>query len=310
VSREHCINIEQNKPSRIELLLAQRLYYARAKWYAGCFAIGAILIPVLSVLVGLENMAARPYIALASIALLLLEVWFFLPEQKRNIKTAARIQEQFDTEVLSLDWNKLVAGNRVDAEDIRAILPTVSTDENPHKLPNWYEPAISRLPLHVGRVLCQRTNISYDSRVRVRYAKTLFWLAVGLSVALIVVATSAGLRLDQAILTLAVPALPLVTYLLREWRKQADTVEGLENIKNEVQRLWNEALEGATSSHMTASSRALQDAIYRHRASNPPVFDWFYKLLRDGTETLTRRAIEDLVSNAEERLKTKGVQAR
>jgi len=310
MSHEHCINTEQNKKARIELLLAQRLYYARAKLYAGCFAGAAILLSALSVFVGLELVVTRPYFAIASIVLLLLEVGFFLPQQRLNCKNGAKIQEQFDTEVLKLDWNRLVAGRKVDAEDIREILPKALTDENLRELNNWYEPAISRLPLHVGKLLCQRTNIAYDSRVRVRYARTLLWLAIGLPVALVVFGTYQSLRLDQAIVTLAVPALPLVAYLLREWRKQADTLEGLETLKTEAQKLWDEALDGASSSELAPSTRALQDAIYRHRASNPLVFDWYYDLLRDGTEMLTRQAIESLVSHAEEKLNTKRVGAQ
>lgn len=310
MSHEHCINTEQNKPTRIELLLAQRMYYARAKRYAGCFAFAAILLSVLAVLVGPAVEASRPYFAIASIVLLLLEVGHFLPQQRLNCRRGARIQEQFDTEVLKLGWNSLVAGRKVDAEDIREILPTSLTDEKKRVLKDWYEPAISRLPLHVGRLLCQRTNIVYDSRVRARYAETLRGIAIAVSLALIVFGTYRGLAFDQAILTLAVPVLPLLTYLLREWRKQADILEGMDALKAEAQKLWDDALDGAAASQLTTSARALQDAIYRHRATNPLVFDWYYNMLRDGTETLTRQAIESLVSDAEEKLNIKRMEAQ
>lgn len=75
------------------------------------------------------------------------------------------MQEQFDTEVLKLDWNRLVAGGRVDAEDVREVTSKPMTDVDRQCLENWYEVVIAKLPLPVGRIIYQRTNVTYDMRV-------------------------------------------------------------------------------------------------------------------------------------------------
>ncbi|MFN7152399.1 MAG: S-4TM family putative pore-forming effector [Acidovorax sp.] len=306
MNNKHQINIEQNKSERLILLRAQRLFYARAKQYQAGFTLLALILPLLGVLFGTSQPEIRPYLALGSIVVLLLDVWVFSPFQKEDCKRGARVQEQFDTEVLKLDWNPLVAGRRIDAEDIRAITATPVADTEQKRLMDWYEPVISRLPLELGRFICQRTNLAYDMRVRKEYAGMLLGAAILLSIALALAGVYQGQKFSDLILTMCVPLLPLFAYVLREYRKQNDTIEALTTLKSEVEKLWDKALSGASSEELTSSSRALQDAIYRHRASNPLVFDWLYNKLRNREEDLTRHAVEKLVTDAEQKMNHTG----
>lgn len=302
MSYEHRIDIEQNKPERLELLRAQRRFYARAKLYQSLFAVMALLLPAIGVLFGAQFPAIRPILGIGSIVVLLLEVGIILPMQRKDCKRASRVQEQFDTEVLKLEWNKLVAGKKVDAEDVRAITSSLMTDTEQKGLENWYEVVISKLPLPLGRLLCQRASVAYDLRVRTIYAYTLLGIAILVAVVLAGVGVYQGLKVDELILTMGLPALPLATYLLRECRKQFDTTETLDTIKAEVEKVWEMALAGASFEELTTYSRALQDAIYRHRSSNPLVFDWFYGWLREQCEDTTRHGAEKLVADAQQKL--------
>lgn len=307
MTTEHRIDIEQNKPERLELLRAQRLFYSRAKSYQNFVAIAAILLPLLVIFFGAEFPAIRPYLGLASIALLLVDVAILSPKQRASSKAGAKVQEQFDTEVLKLDWNKLVAGSRVDPEELRAIAPGQMSDKERKGLEAWYEGAINRLPLPLGRLLCQRTNVVYDLRVRRTYSAVLFSIAGVLGVALFVFGLYQGLKLDELIISVGLPVLPLVSFVLREYRKQEDTVESLTTLKGEIEKVWDKALAGASAQELTLSSRALQDAIYRHRSSNPLVFDWLYNRLRKNTEALAKHAVEKLVAEAVSKLNLSGV---
>lgn len=302
MSDQHRIDVEQNKPDRLELLRAQWLFYGRAKWYLTVFTLLAVLLPTTGVLFGEQFPEIRPFLGLASVCVLLLEVGFFLPLQRKDCKRAAKIQEQFDTEVLKLDWNRLVAGSRVDAEDIHDIISKPKSEAERLRQQPWYEPVISKLPLPVGRLVCQRTNVAYDTRVRTVYAFTLLGVAGLLALALTAIGVYRKIGLDEFILVMALPALPLASYLLRECRKQFDTIETLDGIRAEVERAWQRALAGASALELTVAARALQDAIYRHRASNPLVFDWFYNRLRDKLEDRTRHGVEKLVAEAQKQL--------
>jgi hypothetical protein len=302
MSDRYRIDIEQNKIDRLELLYAQRLFYARAKLYQNLFAFMALLLPAASVTLGASIPAIRPFLGFASILILLLDVWVISPRQREDCKRGAKVQEQFDTEVLQLDWNPLVAGNRVDAEDVREIARGPIPEAEKQRLENWYEPVFSSLPLPIGRLLCQRTNITYDIRVRRAYASILLAAAVLLVVVLTAVGLLKGLTVNELILTLYLPVLPFATFVLREHRKQGDTVESLTTLKAEVEKTWDKALRGASFVELTAAARALQDAIYRHRATNPLVFDWLYNRLRGRNESLTRHAAEKLVLEAQQKL--------
>lgn len=303
MNNTHRIDAEQNRPDRIELLRAQRLFYGRAKLYQNTFAGLAVMLPIVGVLFGAKFPELRPYLGLASIFLLLLEVGFMLRKQKEHCKKGAKIQEQFDTEVLKLDWNRLVAGGKVDPEDVRAITSEPLDDIERRRLQDWYEPIVSSLPLPVGRIICQRTNVRYDMQVRSAYANVLLGAAVVLAVALTVIGLWQELTVNSLILDMYLPALPLATFLLREHRKQSESTETLSTLKSEVEKLWEKALAGASFDELTLGSRALQDAIYRHRASNPLVFDWFYNKLRAQNEDLTQHAVAKQVAEAQQKLK-------
>lgn len=305
MTEQHKINIEQNKPARIELLRAQRLFYGRAKMWQNMFSVLALALPALGIYFSASSPEVRPFLGLGSIVILLLEVEVISRLQRENCKLGAKVQEQFDTEVLALEWNQLVAGKRVDPEDIRAITSGSIPESEKQRLLNWYEPLIATLPLPIGRLICQRTNLTYDSRVRTRYAHALFCFAVLLGVGLILFALCKKLPMDDAILNLFLPALPLASFVLRERRKQRDTIDSLATLKGEVEKLWDKALGGTAFETLTTDSRALQDAIYRHRASNPLVFDWLYNKLRNRDEDLTRHATEKLVADAQHKLKSR-----
>lgn len=304
---EHRIDIEQNKPERLELLRAQRRFYSRAKNYQNFVAITALLLPLMGILFGAEFPAIRPYLGFASITLLLLDVAVLSPKQRASSKAGAKVQEQFDTEVLKLNWNKLVTGSRVDPEELRAIASGQMSDKEKKSLKDWYEGAISRLPLPVGRLLCQRTNVVYDLRVRRMYSGALFFIAGLLGATLLAVGLYHGLKVDQLIILVGLPVLPLVSFVLREYRKQEDTIESLMTLKGEIEKVWDKALAGASAEDLTLSSRALQDAIYRHRASNPLVLDWLYNRLRKKSEAQAKHAAEKLVAEAVSKLNLSGV---
>lgn len=299
---QHRIDVEQNKPERLELLRAQRLFYSRAKLYQNLFAVMALLLPAVGVLFGASYPEIRPFLGFGSIVVLLLDVGVISRKQREDCKRGAKVQEQFDTEVLKLDWNRLVAGGKVDAEDVRAITSKPITDVDRQYLENWYEVAIAKLPLPVGRIICQRTNVTYDMRVRKTYAGVLLGATVLLFVGLTLLGLYQGVKVNDLILTMYLPALPLATFLLREHRKHGDTIETLTTIKAEVEKVWEQAITGTSFEDLTRSSRALQDAIYRHRASNPLVFDWLYDWIRQRQEGLTRHAVEKLVAEAQKKL--------
>lgn len=240
--------------------------------------------------------------ALASIILLLLEIGLATRLQRDWVKTAARIQEQFDTEVFQLPWNQFVVGSRVDPEVIRSVTRKPTTANQRKDLEGWYDHCVGSVPLPLGRLICQRTNITYDMRVRKTFAWGLLISAILMVVFLLHHGLDEDLSVHELILTILVPFMPFAAFVLREHRKQSDTVESLTTQKSEVDKLWAKALKTPDSNELGQDSRNLQDAIYRNRTSNPLVYDWVYWLMRKLNEDSARHAAETLVAEVKRSL--------
>lgn len=302
MNNSNSINIEQNKPERLILLRAQRIFYTRAKLWKNLFAILTIMLPVLGALFGEKYPDISPFLGVGAIVVWLIDVTIVSRKQRDYCKLAALVQEQFDTEVLQLGWNPLVAGRKVNVEEILAVASTAIPVKENKRLLDWYEPTVSRLPLSLARLVCQRTNIVYDMRVRKIYSGLMLSAAIILTICLICFGLYHKFTLDNQILTLLLPALPFVAFVLRERREQCDTIETLAMLKAEVEKLWANALAGSSSEELTTNSRALQDAIFRHRASPALIFDWLYNLLRSREEGLACYAAVTLVTEAENKM--------
>ncbi|MEJ1938594.1 S-4TM family putative pore-forming effector, partial [Nostoc sp. NIES-2111] len=197
---------------------------------------------------------------------------------KARMKAAAKMQEEFDCAVLDMHPNDFLVGGNVDPEEVfdQSKKPFDPTTEA--QLRDWYPIAVDKVPLHVGRILCQRENLLYDSDVRKTYARVLRVGLAAVFLALFYYSLAAGLQLDAVVLTVWVPAMPAITWALREIFRQADTVETLSRLKSESEKLWKSAAAGPMAPEAAAErSRELQDAIYSHRVSSPLVFDFLYR---------------------------------
>lgn len=292
----------QNKEHRLDLLRAQRSYYRRAKRLQTLFLVCALALPWAASFWGPDDQEARPMLALLSVVVLLLDLGVATRLQRDWVKTAARIQEQFDTEVLGLPWNQFVVGSRVDPESIRSVTRQPMTPAQRKDLTGWYERCVGSVPLPLGRLVCQRTNITYDMRVRKGYAWGCLTVAVVLFLICLIHGIHQGLTLSAQLLKVVVPFTPLAAFVLREHRKQSDAVETLTTLKAEVEKLWAKALKDPASTELQQDSRNLQDAIYRNRTANPLVYDWVYWLSRKLNEDAARHAAESLVTEAKRSL--------
>lgn len=281
------------------LLRARHRNYRAAKVTQGLLVLLSIVLPVIGVWVGPQAPEIRPYLALTSLILLVMETALFDRIQKDQLKRGAKLQEQFDTDVFGLPWNRFVTGAQVEHEDVRRLSAKLLSKKREAHFLAWYEVCIGRLPLHVARLIGQRTNISYDARLRRRYGGWLLTLTVLFGVALLYAGLYKGLQFPDLIMTLAVPFLPVLTWALRERMQQANAAISLTNLNGEWDKIWTKALGGADAAALTAESRALQDAIYQHRERSPLVFDWVYSIFRSANEDEAHHAAEDLVRNAE-----------
>jgi len=290
--------LDENK----RLLRARDRSYRTAKLTQGMLVILSISLPLSAIYFAPNFPQIKPYVALLGLILLLLETAVIDQVQKGRLKLGAKIQEQFDTEVFKLPWNRFVTGARAESEDIRSLSAKPLSKRREKHFQAWYEPCVGRLPIHLARLVCQRTNISYDSRLRRRYGNWLLFLTIVFGIALSLIGLNRGLLFPDLVMTLVVPFMPVLNWALKERLQQVNAAASLTNLVGEWDKIWTKALDGDDSVHITAESRALQDAIYQKRERSPLVFDWVYDLLRSSNEDEAYHAAEELVAQAEKKL--------
>jgi len=299
------ITTEQNTVRQLQRLATQRQLYATAKTIFSLQLFLSGPVAVMTVFLGVASPSLKGYIALWGLVIALLDIMWLNPWQKRLRDSAARVQELFDCDVFSLPWNDLKAGKRPDPELVKEQSDKYAKWAS--KMPpltNWYSTEIVDLPLHWGRIACQRSNCWWDSKQRRRYAFTVISGVAVMFFAVLCIAMRNGLTVEDFILTVVAPLAPVLMLGIRQYTEHNDAAARLDKLKEHAEKLWNDALAGMDESSMTSASRVLQDEILESRRRSPLVFDAIFKRLRHGYEDQMNFATAELAAEARQKLRS------
>ena len=292
----------QLEPIQLKRLAAQRQLYSDAKRIQAIQIIFVFVPPILTVLVVCHLLAAV-WAAISGIIIACLFLCFDSQQQSLKQK-AAKIQELFDCDVLALNWREIMVGSRFEIETVEKYASKHKhKDPDYIKLKNWYSKNVGKLPLHLGRIVCQRSNCWWDAQLRRRYTK---WVIGVFLVVLIVVVTCFGLTrdwtLEKFILLVVNPLTPAFILGVRQCNENTKSAMRLDKLKEHAEKMWNKALKGENPEELTRASRDLQDEIYHHRRTNSLIFDWFYNFLKKEDEEQMNKSANELVNEALESL--------
>ena len=294
----------QLEPTQLKRLAAQRQLYTDAKAIQkiqiGLSALGP---PILVVLV--EYFCLLPvYAACCGIIVTLLNILGFTPWRQSLKKKAAKIQELFDCDVLELNWRELTVGSRVEMETIeKYALKHKRKDRDYSKLENWYPKDVGELPIHIGRVVCQRENCWWDAQLRRRYVRLVI-LTLGIfAVIALYLGIKGGFSPEKSILALVIPLMPAYVLGIQQRKENTESATRLDELRKYAEGLWEKALQGTASEELTHASRDLQDMIYNSRRKNPLILDEFYKLFKKKDEELVNKTSGELAKEALESLR-------
>jgi len=297
------ISTEQNTPRQLERLAAQRQLYATAK----CILIVQIVlsgpIALASVLLARAYPETAAWVALWGFLVLLSDSFWLSPWLDSRRCLAARVQEVFDCDVLGLPWSAIKTGVKPDPEIIRenADRYAKAADKMP-PLRDWYPTVVDCLPLHVARLVCQRSNCSWDASLRRRYSVVVLLGLVVLGLLVLVISFQQNYTLQDFVLTVLAPLAPAARLGYRHIREHREAARTLDALKSHLLTVWDAALSGEDAGALTLKSRELQDEIYSSRRHRPPVFDAVFKWLRNSFQTQMDYAAEELVVEANTRL--------
>lgn len=298
---------QQNEPRQIDRLAAQRQLYSDSKrWQLAHFVMSVPCVVMLA-LVTLAFPVLKPWAWLWSLLIVLLDFGIFSVRQEELRTRAAQIQEIFDGEVLELPLRDLKGAARVPIEAIdKAAHRYKQSHTDISDLSNWYSVEIAPLPVPLARIICQRTNCWWDSEVRRRYATTLLWGLIGLTLFVVILGLFRNTTVADWFVSVLAPPFPMLLWGWRQIRDQNKTATKLDKLREHAEKLWNQALSNASSlqdfanksPEMQSEARELQDEIFEHRRTNQPMFDAIHRRVHDDMEARMNRGAKYYVEQA------------
>jgi predicted pore-forming effector associated with SMODS systems len=295
-------NIPHNQlqTKALDCLAAQRYLYSKAKkvqaWQivlcVPCVAVWSLLVFAFPEL--------KVWGAMWGGLVTLLDPLLFNRWQQSLKQQAAKIQELFDSEVLQLEWRALKVGNPPDAE---AIAEASANYKRKHRdysaLRDWYPVSVGQLPLYLGRIICQRANCWWDSKLRRRYATGVGAIVGTLSVFVFSIGLIGGFTVDRFFMVVIAPLMPAFALGTRQYTDHQQSATALDRLKEHAEKIWKNAKEKKSlPEELTKESRDLQDEIYDCRRKNPLIFDWIYTRLKRDHEIQMNVGAETLIEEA------------
>ncbi|MES2443943.1 MAG: S-4TM family putative pore-forming effector [Pseudomonadota bacterium] len=287
----------QNEPRALELLKARQSTYRRASLVQGAQLVVAVVLPLALAVIGLVCEESRPWVAITALAAVIFDTLVLDRRQRLLLERAAKISEQFDCEILEMDWDSFTAGRKLDRETIVGTARSWRGDEA--TIRDWYPPVVAVAPVHLARLICQRANLWYDSSLRKRLADGLLIASLVVVVLGLVIGLAMHFDVEAFATTLVAPATPFLAWSIRERYRQSDAASAIETIKSEAEDVWKLAAAGTCGPDETsARSRRFQNAIYGRRVANPLPLPFIYQLIRGEKEVEMNAGAEDMLREA------------
>lgn len=271
------IQERQNSYRSLTLLAAQRVLYSRSKKIRNIATAIVVTVAGLGVVASfVSSQCFERFLPLFVILSWLFDQQF-LKKREQTLRTeAATLQEAFDCSVLDLPWPRY-KGIQPPTEDRVKQLAAVAQPQNREFLRDWYPP--DEIPANpaLAKLHCQRTNCWWDVNLRRRYigfVRTLFW---GFAIVLILLSVSTGLTVSKLVAMLA-SNVRLIAWGLSESDTHAAAAERIAGIHYLLSRFPDDQPPSSDD------SRRIQNAIFEHRSSTPPIPDWFYWWHRESQE--------------------------
>lgn len=293
------IPVEQNSQKQLERLAAQRELYSSAKTYYIIQIIITVAIPVILAVTSSFYTQFAAFSAIFGVCSFVFDISIIEPIISRKKTKAAKIQELFDCDVLQIPKSSLKTVDDITVEEVLTHYNAhVKIKTNVEKIKDWYSPIVGELSIKTARILCQRTNCWWDSKLRKRFSNTLQFGSVSIFILLLILSYVINLSLVEFTLILST-LVPFFQFCIKQANDNKDAAVRLNELVLYSIQVWNNALENSCDDNtMIIHSRRLQDEIFEHRKKSPLILNFFYKIFRDKDEELMNRTSEILVQEA------------
>lgn len=293
------IPTEQNTQKQLERLAAQRELYSSAKSLHTIQIVFTVILPVFLALLSFFNSELATFAAIFGVCTFVLDISIIEPEIYRKKTKAAKIQELFDCDVLKIPKSPLKTVDDITVEEVLTHYNAhIKIKTNVEKIKDWYSPSVGELSIKAARILCQRTNCWWDSKLRKRFSNFLKYGSISVFIIMLILSYVIDLKLIEFTLILST-LVPFFQFCIKQGNDNRDAANRLNDLVLYSIQVWNNALENSCDDNtMTIDSRRLQDEIFEHRRKSPLILNFFYKIFRDKDEELMNRTSEILVQEA------------
>jgi hypothetical protein len=239
----------------------------------------------------------NPALIIAGFVWALVSTVVLAPLAKLRCAEAAKLQEHFDTYVFGMGWDE--KNDKVDPERIRELASKFKGDTN--QLCDYYAD-VSEFPLPVAVLLCQRSNVTWDMRLRKRWKNLVItvliaWLSLGAALGVLTNLTTMNLLLRWY-----APSLAVVSLAWEVINSQRQTITDRSAVKARI----SSEIEWATlqlsaqqKKRLIKSCRKFQDEIFSVRSKATRVPQFFYSRYRETDDSRMKSAIEDMKNEFE-----------
>lgn len=292
------ISQRQNNPKNIRRLAAQRQMYSDIKYWMIFIFLAGVILPIIvsfvtfalnndffSTIFGFQKRDIG-YISafIGIVTTIYVEVHSNL--LKTGKENAAKIQEEFDTDVFNLQWDDTNIGSKPDSGLILRKSKKFNM-KNPsyNGFLNWYTAKAASFRYPDSIAFCQQQNLFWDSSLRkniVVYSKIILAIIVFIVLILGVVNDFTFRGFLTNVISLLLPICLFFYKIITEHNETINEMARLRDINDQlVEAIISNSL---SSAEITNKCRQLQTAIYNHRKSARPIPNWLHKITRDDQE--------------------------
>lgn len=282
----------QNNPENIKLLKAINFYYSKVKRIKNSILIISIIIPVLFMtlryLKNIEQIKFEDDLLLISIAI----IWIFISFvvdiwANKIIVIASKIQEIFDTNIFNLETNDILFTEEINEEIIYE--GETKFKGQVSNLKDWYGNKYLDAPHYLKVLIAQRINIIWGNELKRKFLIFLYIIFTLIIILPLFIALPKELKINDTILFLAIPMIPLYVLVLRSILNIKKQIKNNESVDKKILKDCNN-INNIDNGDIKIKCRQYQDYIFKeNRVNSVLIPDWFFNVNR---ENMNKKIIE------------------
>lgn len=282
----------ENKQENIDKLKAANHLYSIVGYISIASFFLCVIVPIsISILrnfIDFQGVALHLIIGYSLIAVILGIIFDVYAEKNKTL--AAKIQQLFDCNILELEWNKYICGQKPSLEDINH--NTGSLSNTPFI--NWYDRAISPLNKSVATIICFRTNLAYDMDLRAKFIKAIDVVAFIISMSIIIMGFLQNEGIRDIVVFVIVPIIPMIKWFVSIRKHNITDIKRCNSLKERIdEKLEN--LSNGDEFYQKYELNQIQDGLFEHRKVAFKIPDFIYNYMRERLEGDTHLTVTQII---------------